>query len=133
MARLLVLILYLSRLADAFNFRKDYSPPLFRHLESTSGIEAWSLICGLHRPERMAISGLDDCDSHIFGGTCFARWRNHMLHHFRAKRPKFWWIVTGGLTQILDDRNLTKTQRVLFELYAHAYCFIIDALSLGIF
>ena len=59
----------------------------------------------------MAVSGLDDCDSHIFGGTHFAWWKNHMLDHFRAKGPKFWWIVTSGLTQVLDHRNLTKAQK----------------------
>ena len=42
----------------------------------------------------MASSRLDvECDSHIFDGTNFAQWKNHMLDHFRAKGPKFWWIV----------------------------------------
>ena len=52
-----------------------------------------------------------------------------MLDHFRAKGPKFWWIVTSGLTHVLDHRNLTKAQRVLFELDAHACCYLMDALS----
>ena len=39
-----------------------------------------------------------------------------MLDHFRAKGPKFWWVVTSGLTRVLDHRNLTKAQRVLYEL-----------------
>ena len=51
-----------------------------------------------------------------------------MLDHFCAKGPKFWWIVTSGLTHVLDHRNLTKAQRVLFELDAHA-CYLMDALS----
>ena len=37
MARPIVLILHLLRLADAINFRKDYSPPLFRHLNPIGG------------------------------------------------------------------------------------------------
>ena len=56
-----------------------------------------------------------------------------MLDHFRTKAPKFWQIVTSGLTHVLDHRNLTKAQRVLFELDAHAFCFLMDALSLEIY
>ena len=52
-----------------------------------------------------------------------------MVDHFRAKGPKFWWIITSGLTHVLDHRNLTKAHRVLYELDAHAYCFLMDALS----
>ena len=52
-----------------------------------------------------------------------------MLDHFSAKGPKFWWIVTSGLTHVLDHRNLTKAQRVLYELDAHACCYLMDALS----
>ena len=81
----------------------------------------------------MASNGLDVCETHIFYGTNFALWKNHMLGHFRAKEPKFWWIATSGLTHVLDHRNLTKAQRACFELDAHAYCFIMDALSLKIF
>ena len=102
MARPIVLIPYLFQLADAINFSNDYSPPSSRHLDLTSGIEARSLICGLHRPERMASSGLVDCETHIFDGTNFALWNNHMFDHFHAKGPKFWWIVTSGLTHVLD-------------------------------
>ena len=98
MARPIVLILPLFRLADAINFRKDYSPPLVRYLDPTCGIRVRSLICGLHRPERMASNGLDVCEVHIFDGTNFVLWKNHMLDHFRAKGPKFWWVVTSGLT-----------------------------------
>ena len=90
MARPIVLILHLFLLGGMLNFRKDHSPLLVYHLNSTSGIGARSLICGLHRPERMASSGLDDvCDTHVFDGTHFARWKHHMLDHFHAKGPKF--------------------------------------------
>ena len=92
MARPIVLIPYLFRLVDAIKFRKGlFTPALVRHLNLSIGIGARSLIYGLHRPERMASSGLDvECDSHIFDGTNFARWKHHMLDHFRAKGPKFW-------------------------------------------
>ena len=46
--------------------------------------------------------------THIFYGTNFALWKNHMLDYFRAKGPKFWWVVTSGLTHVLDHRNLTS-------------------------
>ena len=52
-----------------------------------------------------------------------------MLDHFCVKGPKFCWIVTCGLTHVLDHRNLTKAQLVLFELDAHACCYLMDALS----
>ena len=52
-----------------------------------------------------------------------------MLDHFRAKGPKFWWIVTSGLTHVLDYRNLTEAQKVLFELDAHACYYLMDAFS----
>jgi hypothetical protein len=35
LARPIILIPHLPRLADAINFRKDYSPPLVRHLDPT--------------------------------------------------------------------------------------------------
>ena len=73
MARSIVLIPHLFRLAGAIDFRKEYSPPLVRHLDPTSGIGARSLIYDLHRPERMATSWLDvECDTHVFDGTNFA-------------------------------------------------------------
>ena len=75
----------------------------------------------------MASSGLDVYETHFYG-TNFTLWKNHMLDHFRAKGPKFWWIVTSGLTHVLDHRNLIKTQRVLYELDAHACCYLMDAL-----
>ncbi|OQU77718.1 hypothetical protein SORBI_3009G092850 [Sorghum bicolor] len=77
----------------------------------------------------MAAYGLDDCETHIFYGTNFALWKNHMLDHFRAKRPKFWWVVTNGLTHNLDQKNLTNAQKVLFELDCEAYDYLIESLS----
>ncbi|KAG0517538.1 hypothetical protein BDA96_09G097800 [Sorghum bicolor] len=77
----------------------------------------------------MAAYGLDDCETHIFYGTNFALWKNHMLDHFRAKRPKFWWVVTNGLTHNLDHKNLTNAQKVLFELDCEAYDYLIESLS----
>ena len=93
MARPIVLIPHLFRLADAINFRKDYSPPSSHHLDPTSDIRARSLICGLHRPERMASNGLDVCETHIFDGTNFAIWKNHMLIIFVQRGLNF-----GGLS-----------------------------------
>ncbi|KAG0529334.1 hypothetical protein BDA96_05G089800 [Sorghum bicolor] len=81
----------------------------------------------------MASSGIDDCETHIFDGTNFALWKNHMLDHFRAKGPKFWWIVTSGLTHNLDHKNLTKAQKVLFELDCEAYCYLMKSLSFELF
>jgi hypothetical protein len=71
--------------------------------------------------------------THIFGGTYFALWKNHMLDHVRAKGPKFWCVVTSGLTHVLDHKNLTKAQKVLFELDFDAYLFLMDALSFELF
>ncbi|KAG0517606.1 hypothetical protein BDA96_09G103900 [Sorghum bicolor] len=81
----------------------------------------------------MASSGIDDCETHIFDGTNFALWKNHMLDHFRAKGPKFWWIVTNGLTHNLDHKNLTKALKVLFELDCEAYCYLMKSLSFELF
>ncbi|KAG0550260.1 hypothetical protein BDA96_01G324300 [Sorghum bicolor] len=81
----------------------------------------------------MASSGIDDCETHIFDGTNFALWKNHMLDHFRAKGPKFWWVVTNGLTHNLDHKNLTKAQKVLFELDCEAYCYLMRSLSFELF
>ncbi|KAG0517675.1 hypothetical protein BDA96_09G109500 [Sorghum bicolor] len=81
----------------------------------------------------MASSGIDDCETHIFYGTNFALWKNHMLDHFHAKGPKFWWIVTNGLTHNLDHKNLTKAQKVLFELDCEAYCYLMKSLSFELF
>ena len=64
----------------------------------------------------MASNGLDICETHIFDGTNFALWKNHMLDHFRAMGPKFWWIVTSGLTHVLDHRNLPKLKEFSMNL-----------------
>jgi primosomal protein N'' len=56
-----------------------------------------------------------------------------MLDHFCAKRPKFWWVITSVLTHVLDHKNLTKAQKVLFELDFDAYLFLLDALSFELF
>jgi hypothetical protein len=56
-----------------------------------------------------------------------------MLDHFCAKGPKFWWVATSGLTHVLDHKNLTKDQKVLFELDFDAYLFLMDALSFELF
>ncbi|OQU79002.1 hypothetical protein SORBI_3008G087833 [Sorghum bicolor] len=81
----------------------------------------------------MASSGIDDCETHIFDGTNFALWKNHMLDHFHAKGPKFCWIITNGLTHNLDHKNLTKAQKVLFELDCEAYCYLMKSLSFELF
>ena len=52
-----------------------------------------------------------------------------MIDHIRAKGPKFWWV----LTHVLDHKNLTKAQKVLFELDADAYLYLMDALSFELF
>ena len=39
----------------------------------------------------------------------------------------------NGISHVLDHKNLTKAQSVLFELDAHAYFFIMDILSLEIY
>jgi hypothetical protein len=70
---------------------------------------------------------------HIFYGTNFARWKNHMLDHIPTKGPKLWWVVTSGLTHVLDHKNLTKSQKVLFEPDFDAYLFLMDVLSFELF
>jgi hypothetical protein len=81
----------------------------------------------------MVSSGTDECDTYFFDGTHFARWKHHIVDHFRAKGPKFWWVVTSGLTHVLDYKNLTKAQKVLFELDSNVYLFLMDALSFELF
>jgi hypothetical protein len=44
LSRLIVLISHLFRLAGAFNFRKNYSPPLVHHLDPTGGVSG--ILCG---------------------------------------------------------------------------------------
>ena len=108
MARPIVLIPYLFRLAGVIKFRKDYSPPLVCHLEPTRGIKDRSLIYGLHRPERMTTYGLDvDCP-HIFYGTHFARWKILMICNFKFICPQMWWMVDVGFSHMLDEDNLTQ-------------------------
>jgi hypothetical protein len=64
-----------------------FTPPLVCHLDPLIGIGARSLICGLHRPERMAEYRLDiDCP-HMFDGTHFARWKNWMICNFKFICP----------------------------------------------
>ena len=116
MARPIVIIPHLFWLADAINFRKDYSPPLVRHLDLTSGIVARSLICGLHRPERMAAYGVDvDCP-YTFDGTHFARWKNWMICNFKFICPQMWWMVDVGFSHVLDEDNLTQAQEKCLDL-----------------
>jgi hypothetical protein len=71
--------------------------------------------------------------THIFDGTHFARWKRHMPDHFRAMGSKFWWIIVVSLTHVLDHRNMTQAQKVCFELDAHAYCYLMVALSFEVF
>jgi hypothetical protein len=56
-----------------------------------------------------------------------------MLDHFCAKGLKFWWVMTSGVIDVLDHKNLTKAQKVLFELHSNAYLFLMDALSFELF
>jgi hypothetical protein len=81
----------------------------------------------------MVSSGIDECDTHFFYGTNFALWKNRMLDHFCAKGPKFWRVVTSCLTHVLDHKNLSKAQKVLFELDVDAFLYQIDALSFEMF
>ena len=46
--------------------------------------------------------------THIFLGTHYARWKRHMLDHFRDLGPKAWWIIVVGFSRdALDKDNLT--------------------------
>ena len=60
----------------------------------------------------MANFGLEVvCDSHIFYGTHYARWKRHMLDHFCDLSPKAWWIIVVGFSRdALDKDNLTQAQ-----------------------
>ena len=42
-------------------------------------------------------------------------------------------MITSGITHVLDHKNLTKAQKVLFELDSDAYLFLMDALSFELF
>ncbi|TVU48738.1 hypothetical protein EJB05_00009, partial [Eragrostis curvula] len=84
----------------------------------------------------MATSGFSDvclCDTHVFDGTHFSRWKHHMLDHFRAMGPKVWWVITSGLTHVLDEENITEAQEALYTLDANALCYLMDALSSDVF
>jgi hypothetical protein len=82
----------------------------------------------------MAAYGLDDCVEHIFDGTHYARWKNHMLDHFRALGPKFWWIIVVGFSHDLDGcGNRTQAQKDCRTLDAQAKFYLIKALNDEIF
>ena len=90
------------------NLKRTIHPPLVRHLDPTRGIGAWSLICGLHQPERMANYGLDVVCPHIFDFTHFARWRNWMTCNFKFISPQMWWIIDVGFSHAIDRKNATQ-------------------------
>ena len=48
---------------------------------------------------------------------------------FMQRDLSFGGLSQSGLNHVLDHRNLTKAQRVLFELDAHACCYLMDTLS----
>ena len=120
LARPIVLFLLLFWLAGAFSFRKDYSPPLVRHLDPKCGIRAWSLIYGLHRPERMANYELDVECPHIFEGTHFARWRNWMTCNVKFISPQMWWIIDVGFPHAIDRKDATQAQKKCLHLDCQA-------------
>jgi hypothetical protein len=70
---------------------------------------------------------------HIFMALTLHGGKNHMLDHIPTKGPKLWWVVTSGLTHVLDHKNLTKAQKVLFEPDFDAYLFLMDVLSFELF
>jgi hypothetical protein len=75
----------------------------------------WSQVCHLWSSptRRKANFGIDvECDTHIFDGTHYAWWKLHMLDHFCAFGPKFWWIIVVGFTHDLDESNLTQAQGI---------------------
>ena len=56
-------------------------------------------------------------DSHIFYGTHYARWKRHMLDHFRELGPKAWWIIVVVFSHdALDKDNLTQAQEDCLQL-----------------
>ena len=50
----------------------------------------------------MASNGLDVCEAHIFYGTNFALWKNHMLDIFMQRDLNF-----GGLSQVVSPMYWT--------------------------
>ena len=55
------------------------------------------------------------CDSHIFDGTHYARWKRHMLDHFRELGPKAWWIIVVGFSHDALDKD-NKRKRIAYNL-----------------
>ena len=66
----------------------------------------------------MANFGLEVvCDTHIFYGTQYARWKRHMLDHFRDLGPKAWWIIVVGFLVMLWIRTTSpKHKRIAYNL-----------------
>ena len=79
MARPIVLIPHLFRLADAINFRKNYSPPLVRHLDLSVCLSVWiayaSLADGVTEEANDDLDGQDE-----FGGE---------YREFNAEDPNY--------------------------------------------
>ena len=83
----------------------------------------------------MANFGLEVvCDTHIFDGTNYARWKRHMLDHFRELGPKAWWIIVVGFSRdALDKDNLTQAQEDCLQLDHRALYYLICALHDEVF
>ena len=83
----------------------------------------------------MANFGLEVvCDTHIFDGTNYARWKRHMLDHFRELGPKAWWIIVVGFSRdALDKDNLTQAQEDCLQLDHRALYYLICALHDDVF
>ena len=47
--------------------------------------------------------------THIFDGTHYARWKHHMLGHFRDLGPKAWRIIVVGFSR---DASETQPKKV---------------------
>ena len=74
-----------------------------------------------------------ECDTHFYG-THFARWKHHMLDHFRAMGSKEWWIIVVGFScDALDKRNLTQAQKDCLQLDTCAQYYLTCALHEDIF
>jgi hypothetical protein len=101
-------------LAIVISFRKDYSPPLVRHLDPTSGIGAWFshlVVLTDPRVSWMATKGLEvTCEPHIFYGTHFAQWKTCMSHYFHTIDAKLWWIISVGFYKPFDENTKDLTQ-----------------------
>ena len=83
----------------------------------------------------MANFGLEVvCDTHIFDGTHYARWKRYMLDHFREFGPKAWWIIIVGFSHdALDKDNLTQAQEDCLQLDHHALYYLTCALHDDVF